>query len=156
MEPKAVPHAVQYDLEQLIQDLHDIDGEVQSRKVTPLYGRRDQVNSSSISSMQREYVEAGTRTSGTSQGIEECPWQWIWKKRKDTKSVVWVDRSPHNLTTIKLSRLRNQQKAHPCWRRHQSIAWDQYSDRFFWDKCPDIASSKAKGWKRPSPKVIFI
>ena len=73
MEPKAVPQATQHEFQQLLQGLHDIDGEAQSRKAFPLNSRRDQGSSSSVSSMRRKYVKAEARASVTSQGLEEHP-----------------------------------------------------------------------------------
>ena len=42
MEPQAITLIVQHELQELLQDLDDTDGEVQSRKKTSVYGRRDQ------------------------------------------------------------------------------------------------------------------
>ena len=119
---------------------HSIDGETQSRKETSLYVGRNKESSAFVSSTRRGHEKLGARASIASQGFEKCTQDWIWKEeKKDAKGVVCTDSSAHNVTTTKLSRLRNQQKAHPQRIVHQSISSNTKKGRYHWKKCPGIA-----------------
>ena len=69
------------------------------------------------------------------------------KKRKHAKGAVSAERSPpimQVLDSMKLSRLKSQQKHNP-WRQHQSISSVPMRGRCCWGQCPGIAASIAAG-----------
>ena len=122
MEPKAVPRAVQHELQQLLQDLLGIDGGAQSREEGLRSFGRYKGSCIFPSSRRTKDEEAEARASFASQGLDlhsECG----RKKRKDAKGEVSAMRSPpimQVLDSTKLSKLKGQQK-HTPWRQHQSI-----------------------------------